>query len=221
MNIDYSRHYLKWHSDSPEHIYNMKIYYKKLLTPYILQDKNSYILDVGGGMGFSLMPLKDMGFKNIECVDIDSKKIQSCLNKKLNVTLVEDSIQYLSKKENAYEMILAFDVIEQVPHQYQLEFVTTIQKAIKSNGILICTVPNANSTLASRWRYIDWTRYISFTEHSLDFRLYNAGFKNIRIFETEFFQAPRFSSLFCHLILTKWLLGYIIHWFCFRSVRAL
>ncbi|AKB45104.1 class I SAM-dependent methyltransferase [Methanosarcina vacuolata] len=221
MNIDYSRQYSIWHSDSPEHIENMKIYYEKLLMPYIPRDKNSFILDVGCGMGFSLIALKDMGFKNIEGIDIDSKQIQSCLNKMLNVTLVEDSIEYLSKKEDTYDMILAFDVIEHVPHQYQLEFVTAIQKAIRSDGILVCTVPNANSTLASRWRYIDWTHHISFTEHSLDFLLYNAGFKNVRVFETEFFQAPRLSSIFSHLILTKCFWSSVIHWFCFRSVRAL
>ena len=41
------------------------------------------------------------------------------------------------------------------------------------------TVPNANSILASRWLYNDYTHYSSFTEHSLAFVLKNACFANI------------------------------------------
>jgi len=216
MNIDYSRYYSIWHSDSPGHVENMKNYYQKLLAIYIPDDKNIFILDVGCGMGFSLLALNEMGFKNVEGIDIDPKQVQSCLNKKLNVTLVKDSIEYISKKENTYNMILAFDVIEHIPHQFQLEFVTSIQKALKKNGILICTVPNANSTLASRWRYNDWTHHISFTEHSLDFLLYNSGFSKIQILPLETRTRPRVLTI----SLFRW--GYLkglFDWILFYSMR--
>ena len=37
--------------------------------------------------------------------------------------------------------------------------------------------------IATRYRYNDWTHYTSFTEHSLDFVLYHAGFSNIQIID--------------------------------------
>ena len=49
------------------------------------------------------------------------------------------------------------------------------------DGKVILTVPNANSPLAARWRYIDFTHHCSFTEHSLNFVLGSAGFGDIRI----------------------------------------
>lgn len=55
---------------------------------------------------------------------------------------------------------------------------------------LICTVPNASSTLASRWRYIDWTHHSSFTERSLDFLLFNGGFKTVQVLPVEFMVRP-------------------------------
>jgi hypothetical protein len=48
--------------------------------------------------------------------------------------------------------------------------------ALEPGGCLICQVPNASSGIASRWRYGDWTHHCSFSETSLDFVLYNAGF---------------------------------------------
>ena len=57
--------------------------------------------------------------------------------------------------------------------------------ALADGGRLICTVPNANSSLAPRWRYIDWTHTSSFTEHSLDLLLYSAGLREIRILPGE------------------------------------
>ena len=52
-------------------------------------------------------------------------------------------------------------------------------------------VPNANSLLASRWRYIDWTHTSSFTEASLDFVCLNAGFTNITYLPDDSSGRPR------------------------------
>ena len=66
---------------------------------------------------------------------------------------------------------------------------------MKKNGRLIATVPNASSGLAFRWRYNDWTHRTSFTEHSLDFLLYHAGFDDIKVLEAGPFRRPRLPFL--------------------------
>jgi 2-polyprenyl-3-methyl-5-hydroxy-6-metoxy-1,4-benzoquinol methylase len=211
MKFDYSRHYKKWHDNSPEHIKSMNDYYLGLLSPYLPKNHDVSVLDIGCGMGFTIMAFQDWGYSSIQGIDIDPAQIQSCLNKKLDVKLIDNTIDFLSQNKNRYDLITALDVLEHIPHDSQLEFIASCYNALKINGRLICTVPNANSSFAARWRYIDWTHHLSFTEHSLDFVLYNGGFNKILISETEFFLKPSLISL---------LKGQLIHWSIFRLCRT-
>ncbi|AFY79489.1 MAG: class I SAM-dependent methyltransferase [Hydrococcus sp. C42_A2020_068] len=213
QKLDYSRYYLKWHSDTPQHTQSMKSFYQSMFSRFLPADRNLSILDIGCGMGFALLALQDMGYLDVKGIEIDDAQVKSCLEKGIKVIKVANSIEYLAKKNNSYELILCLDVIEHIPHEKQLEFVKAIQTSLKPGGKLICTVPNANSGLASRWRYNDWTHHISFTEHSLDFLLFNAGFEKIEIYETEFFKNPGIKGL----IKVK----PFLHWLLFLLVRSL
>lgn len=217
--IDYTRHYQKWHSDAPEHIQGMKGFYSSLLSPYLPIDKNIRILDVGCGMGFALMALKDLDYQLVEGVDIDEGQVRSCQAKQLSVSHVEDSTVFLSQHLGQYDVIMALDVIEHVSPDAQISFVRSIQRSLKPGGKFICTVPNANSGLASRWRYIDWTHHTSFTEHSLDFLLYNSGFEEVQVFPTEFFHSPKFNLL-SRVLLKRYFWKSMMHWQLFRFVRT-
>lgn len=221
QRINYIYHYKKTHSDTSEHIHRMNSFYRGLLKSIIPEDKNIHILDVGCGMGFALLALQDMGYKNLAGVDIDCGQVESCLAKKLNVVQVNNTIDYLLSHMNRYDLILALDVIEHIDYPEQLSFVKAINNALKKNGKLICTVPNANSVLASRWRYGDWTHHMSFTELSLEFLLYNAGFDDIQIDGTEIFSRPSFRPLLSKLVLSKGLWKNYLRWVLFKFVRSL
>jgi 2-polyprenyl-3-methyl-5-hydroxy-6-metoxy-1,4-benzoquinol methylase len=213
QQLDYGRYYRKYHSDTPEHIQNMKSFYRRMLCKYISSDKNIRILDVGCGMGFVLVTLKDMGYLNIEGIDTDNGQVEACLKKGIKVTQVDNSIAFLLERQANYDLILSLDVIEHIPHSTQLAFTQAIQTALKPSGRLICTVPNASSGLASRWLYNDWTHHTSFTESSLDFLLFNAGFEEIETYETEFFNRPTLKSLFRVTPLLHWLLFLMVRGF--------
>jgi SAM-dependent methyltransferase len=185
MTMEYTRYYRKWHPDTPEHYKEMQNYYKVFLAPYLPEEKDIKILEIGCGMGFCLLALQELGYKHIEGIDVDPGQIQVCKNKNLDVRLIQDSEEYLSNKQSDYDLILAFDVLEHIYPEKQLPLVLAIFNILKRNGLFLCTVPNANSCLASRWRYIDWTHKSSFTECSLDFLLYNGGFQKISIFPIE------------------------------------
>ena len=219
--IDYTRYYQKWHSDTPEHIQSMKGYFQGLLTTFLPTNKDIRILEVGCGMGFAMLALQDLGYVNVEGIDIDRGQVESCLKKGLDVLHVEDSVTYLNSHVNQYDLIISLDVIEHIPHKQQLNFVRAICQALKQSGQIICTVPNANSGLASRWRYNDWTHYTSFTEHSLDFLLYNSGFQTIEVFPTEFFHPPGLRSFFGRAIFRSYFWKTILHWCIFLFVRGL
>ncbi|HIG29788.1 MAG TPA: class I SAM-dependent methyltransferase [Verrucomicrobiales bacterium] len=210
MKIDYTRYYLKWHQDTPEHVQHMIAYYRRLLDNYFTGSRDVKILDVGCGMGFAIMMLKEIGYTNVYGVESDQGQVDSCCSKGLKVDYTEDTIQYLKNRQGAFDMILSIDVIEHIPVDVQLGFVDAISAALRSNGRFICSVPNANSAIASRWRYNDWTHHSSFTEHSLDFLLYNGGFDEIEVVPSEMIEKPA----------NAWLpLGAGKHWWLFRFFR--
>jgi SAM-dependent methyltransferase len=194
VKIDYTYHYRKWGSDTPEGRAAAVQFYTRLYGEHFSSDKNACILDVGCGSGRLLDALQSLGYKSASGIDIDPGQVDACHKKGLNVTLVEDSRAYLETHPQTFDQILAFDLIEHIPHDHQLEFVAAIVNALKPGGSIVCTVPNANSWVGMRYRYIDWTHHESFTEHSLDFLLYSGGFRNIRVLPAE--KPPRPESIF-------------------------
>lgn len=210
MKIDYTRYYLKWHDESDTHRAKMISYYRNLLESLLPGDKSNHVMDVGCGMGFALLALREMGYTNLSGVESDAGQAASCQAKKLNVTLADDTIEFLKQQSGKFDLIICLDVIEHIPLTIQLGFVQALAGALRSGGKLICTVPNANSALASRWRYNDWTHAVSFTEHSLDFLLYNGGFTDIRVTGQEFIRRPKNVYL---------PLGGVRHWWAFRFFR--
>jgi cyclopropane fatty-acyl-phospholipid synthase-like methyltransferase len=184
--IDYSRHYLNWHSDSPEHMEKMRLFYEKRMLPYFPPDRNVKILDIGCGMGFLLNALKGAGYINISGIDVDEHQVMSCRKKGLDVTRTSDTAGFLEEHAGEFDVITAFDVLEHIPPDHQIAFVRSVSTALKTKGVFMATVPNATSALASRNRYIDYTHHVLFTEVSLDFVLYNGGFRNIGIRPMEY-----------------------------------
>jgi SAM-dependent methyltransferase len=184
-DIDYGRYYNKFHLDSEKYIAKQVFYYKSMLAKSLPQKQDASILDVGCGMGFAILAIKDLGYVNIEGIDTDTGQVDFCIKQGLDVKKIDDSVEFLHNRTNKYDAIVILDVLEHIPVTCQLNFLKSINTALKSDGVLICKVPNANSALASRWRYGDWTHHCSFTEHSLDFVLFNAGFTNINIEDYE------------------------------------
>jgi 2-polyprenyl-3-methyl-5-hydroxy-6-metoxy-1,4-benzoquinol methylase len=201
--IDYSRHYKNWHSNTPEHINKMIQFYKPIISNYFPFDKSVELLDIGCGMGFLLLALKQNGYNNISGIDSDKSQVIACQKNDLNVHYVTDSIEYLKNNIAKYEVITAFDLLEHIPVDLQIEFLKAIFTSLRQNGKLILTVPNATSVLASRNRYIDFTHHVVFTEVSLDFVLYNAGFKDIEINPLDFITYSFSIKYFFHKILFK------------------
>lgn len=211
ITIDYSRHYANWHQNSPEHIGKMIRLYQKTVLPYFPAEKTARILDIGCGMGFLMLALKKAGYANVYGIEVDAKQVEFCKQNGLDVWLVTDTVAFLKDSSGQYDVISAFDVLEHVPPQKQISFVHAVASALPSGGTFILSVPNATSALASRNRYIDYTHHVLFTEVSLDFVLYNAGFRNITIFPLDYVTFSFSIKSFLHRLL----LGY------FRLYRRL
>lgn len=184
-SFDYTRYYNQWHPDNPEHVALMRRHSLRRVLPWIKGMQSPATLDVGCGKGYLVGALLHHGFTNVRGIDIDHGQVQAALKDGMPVELVPDTVTWLQQRQKTYDLICCFDVIEHIPLAQQVEFVSALYSALTERGKLLCSVPNANSNFAARYRYGDYTHSSAFTENSLDFLLFHAGFSDIQIVEDE------------------------------------
>jgi SAM-dependent methyltransferase len=173
----------------------MSSHYQRILKAHLPSNPDSAVLDVGCGMGFALESLRQLGYLQLEGFDTDKNQVALAQKGGLPVVWAENPLSFLAERAGSKDLILCLDVLEHVPKAGQLAFASAIRQALKPGGRVILTVPNASSALASRWRYIDFTHETSFTEHSIDFLLFNSGFSKISVFASEFGVRPKWIFL--------------------------
>jgi 2-polyprenyl-3-methyl-5-hydroxy-6-metoxy-1,4-benzoquinol methylase len=179
--IDYGLHYREWHNDSDEHAKLMASVAIQEIEPHLPKEKSARILDIGCGMGFALLRLRELGYVNSTGVDIDKSQVDACHKRGLNVEKISNLVEYLEKHSDTFDLVLMIDVLEHIPVNSQISVLSAIHSSIRNNGQLIAQVPNANSIIASRWRNIDFTHTSTFTEYSLKFVLLSAKFGSVTI----------------------------------------
>ena len=104
--IDYTHHYRKWHDDSEEHSEAMCRHFQTLLGPYLPESKDARILDVGCGMGFALLALREVGYNNLEGIDSDQGQVAAACNRSLDVIHVVDAVEYVRARPGYYGLVL-------------------------------------------------------------------------------------------------------------------
>lgn len=212
-SLDYTRYYAHWHDRSDGHFEAMARYFEGKLGPLLPQDRGARVLDVGCGMGFALGGLSRLGYRSVEGIDADAGQVEAARTRGLPVTRVapDEFEARMARHAGAHDVVLALDVLEHVPKPEQVAFLAAIRASLRPGGRFICQVPNANSGIAPRYRYGDWTHHTSFTELSLDFVLFSAGFDDIVVQEADPNVRPRFP-----LLLRK----SVVRWSVLACVRA-
>jgi SAM-dependent methyltransferase len=182
--MDYSHYSQRFHDGSDKHFEEVARLDYESLARY-LPAKDGKILDLGCGAGFALGGLRANNYSNIIGIDSDVAQVEAAKSRGLNVDLVqsEQTIEYI-RRTAPYDFIYCLDVLEHIPTALLMRLLEEIKASLAAGSSFVCRVPNCDSVIASRYRYNDWTHQTQFGDASLDFVLFNAGFTNIRIFET-------------------------------------
>lgn len=192
--IDYSINYKRWHDGSAEELIVAAKMYERWIGPLVSQHPtSSKVLDYGCAFGSLVYYLKQR-FDHVQGVDASEEQIEVARSHDLPVHFlpVKEFSCWSEKNTGTFDVIFLFDVLEHIPAPEQIDFMRSLSRTLKSGGTIYVKVPNANSLLASRWRYIDWTHCSSFTESSLDFVLLNSGIDDIVYFNDESSITPRY-----------------------------
>jgi SAM-dependent methyltransferase len=137
------------------------------LKNWLPEDKQSSILELGCGYGALLHFLCSEGYENVKGVDLSGEQV--ALAKSFGaINVVEADVRkYLAKDDADYGLILAFDLLEHLDLDEQLDVLDLIGDHLKPNGLFVFQVPNADGPFSGRYRYSDLTHHTSFTKTSV------------------------------------------------------
>jgi 2-polyprenyl-3-methyl-5-hydroxy-6-metoxy-1,4-benzoquinol methylase len=206
--VDYADHYAAVNDLSAGRYEAAVAWYRRLLADVLCDlPLDAAILDVGCGAGLLLHALRASGFTTVSGIDPSASLCAIAQARGLPVRCEpEGFVETASaRSQDRYDVIFLLDVLEHIPVIRHMAFLRGLHGLLRPAGRLVVSVPNANSALAARWRYIDWTHETAFTEHSLRFVLTSSGFRDVRLLVHEFFARPRLPFLIRRSVLHWWL----------------
>jgi cyclopropane fatty-acyl-phospholipid synthase-like methyltransferase len=145
------------------------------------------ILEIGCGGGHFLYYLKKKGYTNYLGIDLSGDAVELCRERITSYVEKADAFSFLTNQENLFDAICSSDVIEHIPKDKILVFLTLVYNALKPSGILLLRLPNMSNPFALNGRYRDFTHECGYTEKSIFQVLYMSGFRTINIKPDQFY----------------------------------
>jgi SAM-dependent methyltransferase len=158
--------------------------FEKNYKRFFPADKEDGILDIGPGKGEMLTCLKELGYTNLQAVDISASVVHYIKDLGFNGFVANDLPTFL--KGQKYSLVTMCDVVEHIPKNQIVEILTAVRKALTEDGILIVQVPNMQSITANIFLYDDFTHETGYTERSLAQMLKLAGFSSVECYGFDF-----------------------------------
>lgn len=144
--------------------------------------KRAKVLDVACAFG-DLLSLLDKNNYDTYGIDISSYALKRAKKNTLATLIQGDLNKKLPYKDNFFDAIFAFDIIEHVASPYN--FLLELNRVLKKRGILFIQTPNINSIFEKffkdKWfAYQDKTHLYLFNRKSLQFIVRKSGFSVLK-----------------------------------------
>ena len=143
------------------------------------KDRVGHVVDIGIGRGEMLTCMRDWGFDYLG-VDISPSTVRFCQSIDLNCQVVADTAAWLRENKNKFSLITCLDVLEHVPRDQTIEFLSAMRSGLREDGCAIIQVPNLQSPFGYLHHFNDFTHVNGFVEHSLAQVLLAAGFTEFK-----------------------------------------
>jgi len=154
--------------------------FRKFFMPVLSSNKEAKILDVGCGYGEFLSFLERRGYSQIQGIDLDAKELEVARSLGVKNVRQAEILSALCDYHGEFDFISALDVLEHVPKDRVLEFLSAVRGALRPGGTFLCQVPNLAAFYAPLF-YMDFTHETPFTATSLKQALEMAGFQDVRV----------------------------------------
>jgi SAM-dependent methyltransferase len=142
-------------------------YFRAHVLPLLPADCNAAIAEVGCGWGRYLLALSEAGYTRCEGVDVSEEQVAYARDVlRLGGVSRGDATAWLSGRREAFDCILALDVLEHLPTDAMVGLACAVRDALRPGGTFVVQAPNALAPL-SPLRHADLTHARAFTVGSL------------------------------------------------------
>ncbi|HOK37217.1 MAG: class I SAM-dependent methyltransferase [Bacteroidales bacterium] len=158
----------------------------KLRIKLIKKFKNSgNLFDIGVGWGHFAYTAKKMGF-DVDGIEI-SETMHHYATNDLNLRIEKGSFYEIPIKENFYDIITLWDVLEHL--EKPLEVLKKANRMLKDDGIIVIQVPQIDSKVAKiqkeKWPMLSVEHINYFSKSTIKLALEKSGFKILK-FKTSY-----------------------------------
>ena len=156
--------------------------WKNFFGPFLPNNIDAHILDLGCGDGGFVYFLRSLGFTSVEGVDASEEQVKEARRLGISGILLGDALAFLRTRKSSYDLIFARDLIEHLMKEEITALFPAVLESLHSGGMFIVQTLNAESLLGARLRYADFTHDVSFTQSSIR-QIFGAfGFTGIRVY---------------------------------------
>lgn len=152
-------------------------------TNYFIQkyvpDREAKILDVGAGYGSSINGLLKLGYKNIEAIELSTRRYNILKSKYPNIKIDQVPLQRLRNSpilSQKYDAVYMMMVLEHVSDIHSC--IDALTDAVKEDGYLLINVPRFDGEAFNALVFL-YAHQQSFQSHTLDFLLSQYGFERV------------------------------------------
>lgn len=126
------------------------------------------VLELGFGNGESLLRLSQKGSYELHGWDISLDCVERARKLGLPGKLRHcDGVSELLETREQFDVILAKDLLEHLPRDRVIPFVSGLLRALRDGGVFLARLPNMANPFSGLLRYDDFTHQLGFTENSL------------------------------------------------------
>ena len=188
LYLSYGDHFKRMLNELPSKQIDMTIIKKYHMKPWMPEDMNASILDIGCGYGTQLYILSKLGYKKLYGIEIVKESCSIAEKEVGRFANIEQSnaFAYLPNSISKFDIIILNDVLEHIPREKVVELLTLANKALKVKGTIVIRVPNMSSLLGAYSMHLDFTHVNGFTEYSLMQVLDLGGFHEHNIIRNEY-----------------------------------
>jgi SAM-dependent methyltransferase len=130
------------------------------------------VLDIGCGTGFNITYLHQIGYDQVDGLDISGDALMYCKSRRLH-SLMIGSAENLPLQSSTYDVILALDIVEHIANDRQV--LSEIFRALKTDGTLVVFVP----AYQFLWSFQDEISHHQrrYEANDLKYKILQAGFE--------------------------------------------
>jgi SAM-dependent methyltransferase len=133
-----------------------------------LEPGSAEVLEIGCNKGYLLAALQAAGFRCLHGIDLSPDDLKVARKLVPDVEFQDaDGFDYLAVRPERYDLIIVKAVLEHIPKDRVLPFLSLAAAALRPRGMLMIDVPNMDWLFASHERYMDFTHEVGFTKESL------------------------------------------------------